>query len=232
MNRRHALLVLLAVALAARGAPGADPVATVGSTTETNGLERNGRFVVRTPSILRPGIDQRVPPNALAAMAQYDRILEIPTSAANRAEALRRAADLRVQRADIDGEINLPLLRKAIALYQALLRESPDHPYNDRALYQLARAQQAVGEVDAAIASLQALGQRYPQSIRTPDGVFRACRTAVSAQPLCRGRGRLPSSAGARAVDPVLRTGAVQVRLVAGASGALRRRHHAVLRDP
>lgn len=174
MNRRPALLVLLAVALAARGAPGADPVATVGSTTETNGLERNGRFVVRTPSILRPGIDQRVPPNALAAIAQYDRILEIPTSAANRAEALRRAADLRVQRADIDGEINEPVLRRAIALYQALLRESPDHPYNDRALYQLARAQQAVGEVDAAIASLQALGQRYPQSIRTPDGVFRA----------------------------------------------------------
>ena len=174
MNRfrfKHALIV---AALAASSAHAADPVSTVGSTTETNGLVRNGRFVVRTPSILRPGINQDVPPNVLAAIAQYDRILEIPTSAANRAEALRRGADLRVQLADIDGEINMPVLRKAIAMYQALLREAPDYPLNDRALYQLARAQQAVGEVDAAITSLQALGERYPYSFRTPDGVFRA----------------------------------------------------------
>jgi tetratricopeptide (TPR) repeat protein len=170
---------LLAVAVAtglatAGGAQAADPVATVGTVTETNGLERNGRFVVRTPSILRPGVDREVPPNVLAAIAQYDRILEIPTTAANRAEALRRGADLRVQLADVDGEVNLPVLRRAIAMYQALLREAPDHPLNDRALYQLARAQQAVGEIDAAIGSLQALGQRHPYSFRTPDGVFRA----------------------------------------------------------
>ena len=174
MNGSRFKSALIAAAFAAASAQAADPVSTVGSTTETNGLERNGRFVVRTPSILRPGIDQEVPPNVLAAIAQYDRILEIPTTAANRAEALRRGADLRVQLADIDGEVNLPVLRKAIAMYQALLREAPDYPLNDRALYQLARAQQAVGEVDAAITSLQALGERYPYSFRTPDGVFRA----------------------------------------------------------
>lgn len=173
-NRLSPLLLVAALAAGPGPLPAAEPVSTVGSTTETNGLERNGRFVVRTPSILRPGMQQAVPPNVLAAIAQYDRILEIPTSAANRAEALRRGADLRVQLADVDGEPNLPVLRKAIAMYQALLREAPDYPLNDRALYQLARAQQAVGEVDAAIVSLQALGERYPYSFRTPDGVFRA----------------------------------------------------------
>lgn len=174
ISRLHRALVAATLAACSAAAMAADPVPTVGSTTETNGLQRNGRFVVRTPSILRPGMQQQVPPNPLAAIAQYDHILEIPTSAANRAEALRRGADLRVQLADVDGEPNLPVLRKAIAMYQALLREAPDYPLNDRALYQLARAQQAVGEVDAAIASLQQLGAGYPYSFRAPDGLFRA----------------------------------------------------------
>ncbi len=152
----------------------AQPAATVGSTTENNGLSRNGHFAVKTPSILRVGVAQSVPPNPRAAIAQYDYLLKLPADAATRADALRRGADLRVQLAEVDGLVNVPVLRTAIAQYQTLLKEQPDYKLNDRVLYQLARAQQAVGEVDLAINSLRALGDRYPASERAGDGVFRA----------------------------------------------------------
>ncbi|WP_022977674.1 tetratricopeptide repeat protein [Nevskia ramosa] len=151
-----------------------DKPSTVGSTTETNGLERNGRFVVRTPSILRVDGERKLPPNVGAALAQYDRLLTLPADPATRAEALRRGADLRVQLADVDGLVNLPVLKKAISQYQTLLAEQPDYPLNDRVLYQLARAQQATGNVDLAIANLLQIGSRYPSSFRAPDGLFRA----------------------------------------------------------
>lgn len=166
--------------LLATGAPataavlGNDKPSTVGSTTESNGLERNGRFVVRTPSILRVDGERKVPPNIGAALAQYDRLLNLPADPATRAEALRRGADLRVQLADVDGLVNLPVLKKAIGQYQTLLAEQPDYPLNDRVLYQLARAQQAVGDTELAINSLLQLGSRYPSSFRAPDGLFRA----------------------------------------------------------
>lgn len=174
---------LLITAGAARAALLVDEKpSTVGSTTESNGLQKDGRFVVRTPSILRVGELQKVPPNPGAAIAQYDRILALPAEPAIRADALRRAADLRVQLAEADGRINAPVLNQAIVLYQTLLAEQPDHPANDRVLYQLARAQQAVGKVDLAIASLLQLGSRYPQSIRTADGLFRAAELLYQRQ--------------------------------------------------
>ncbi len=173
---RAATLALLlgGVGQAPAAVLGKDRPSTVGSTTESNGLQLNGRFVVRTPSILRVGGEQKVPPNPGAALAQYDRLLALPAEPAIRADALRRAADLRVQLAEVDGQINAPVLRKAISLYQTLLAEQPDHPLNDRVLYQLARAQQAVGDSELAIASLLQLGRRYPSSLRAPDGLFRA----------------------------------------------------------
>lgn len=170
MKRRLAcsLSVLLAFGAAAQ------TPATVGTTTESNGLSSNGRFAVKTPSILRVGSVQSVPPNPRAAIAQYDRILKLPADAATRADAMRRGADLRVQLADVDGLVNVPVLRTAITQYQALLAEQPGYALNDRVLYQLARAQQAVGEVDLAIDSLRTLGDRYPASERAGDGMFRA----------------------------------------------------------
>lgn len=164
----------LASALLAFSAAAAQPVTTVGTTTENNGLSRNGAFTVKTPSILRVGPAQSVPPNPRAAIAQYDHILKLPADAATRADALRRGADLRVQLADVDGLVNIPVLRTAIAQYQTLLAEQPGYALNDRVLYQLARAQLAVGDAELAINSLRALGDRYPASERAGDAVFRA----------------------------------------------------------
>ena len=168
------LLAGLVLALLCGSASAQPVIGTVGSTTENNGLSSNGRFAMKTPSILRVGAAQSIPANPRAAIAQYDRILALPADAAIRADALRRGADLRVQLAEVDGLVNLPVLRTAIEQYQTLLKEQPDYELNDRVLYQLARAQQAVGDVDLAINSLRRLGAQYPASARAGDGVFRA----------------------------------------------------------
>ena len=87
-TRSSLLLSAALLMLASRAAAAVlvdDQPSTVGSTTESNGLQRNGRFVVRTPSILRVDGERQVPPNLGAAIAQYDRILALPAEAAIRA---------------------------------------------------------------------------------------------------------------------------------------------------
>lgn len=182
MNARPSplLLALLALPIAAAQAASRDEPSTVGSVAGDNGLQKNGWAIVKTPSILRLEMSDEVPPDIAVAIAHYDRILQLPVNdSAVRAEAMRRAAYLRVQRADA-GTFDAREVRRAIAIYTQLLQESPNDPGNDRALYQLARAYQLVGETDNSIAQLQELGRRYPRSPMTGDGVFRVAELLFS----------------------------------------------------
>src|SRR3546814_8551171 len=64
-------------------------------------------------------------------------------------------------------------VRESISLYKGLLKEHPDDPKNARIYYQLARAQQNIGEPDAAIDTLKQLTDRLPDSQITGDAHFR-----------------------------------------------------------
>ncbi len=158
----------------ATAAAGRDDPPTVGTVTDDNGLTSDGMFRIKTPSIVRIEMSEPVPADIGVALQHYDRIIELPAVEPSvRAEAMRRAAYLRVQRADT-GDGSPEDLKRGIAIYEQLLKEVPDDPANDRALYQLARAYQLDGRAEDSIASLQQLGQRFPQSALVGDGVFRA----------------------------------------------------------
>ena len=147
---------------------------TIGDVANDNGRDSDGWFVVKTPSILRLEMSEAIPADVGVALEHYDRILDLPAvDPAVRAEAMRRAAYLRVQRADA-GNGKPDDVKRAIRIYEQLLAETPNDPGNDRALYQLARAYQLDGNNDASIRSLQQLGERFPQSALVGDGLFRA----------------------------------------------------------
>ncbi|WP_299695885.1 tetratricopeptide repeat protein [Hydrocarboniphaga sp.] len=174
------LLAVLTLSVAGVATAARDDASTVGSVAEDNGLKQNGWAIVKTPSILRIEMSDAVPTDIPAAITHYDRILELPNVDPElRAEAMRRTAYLRVQRAD-GGEFDAREVRRAIAIYNQLLKESPNDPGNDRTLYQLARAYQLVNETDNSIAQLQDLGRRYPHSAMTGDGVFRVAELLYS----------------------------------------------------
>jgi len=90
---------------------------------------------------------------------------------------MRRLADLQLEIDEASGGTDLKQseqrLRRSIALYEAVLKDRPDAPTNDRVLYQLARAYQNVGEADKAETVLQRLTRDYPQSSYIDDAHFR-----------------------------------------------------------
>ncbi|MEQ1437936.1 tetratricopeptide repeat protein [Fontimonas sp. SYSU GA230001] len=109
------------------------------------------------------------------ALENYRKLLELAPDPATRAEAERRLADLQVQMEDARGvtETSEKSLREALALYQKLLKSDPLSKDNDRIYYQMARAQQNLGETDAAIDTLQRLTQKHPDSRLVGDARFR-----------------------------------------------------------
>ena len=108
------LLPLLFVSAAALAA--ADPSPTVGSVTKNNGRKENGRLIVRTPSILRVQASSPLAADIREAIVHYDRVLELPAAPQVRAEAMRRAAYLRLRLAGDDDRADRALLDQAIAL--------------------------------------------------------------------------------------------------------------------
>ncbi len=120
-------------------------------------------------------------PEALAtttpeqASAAYKRFLDIAPRAPQRAEALRRIGDLAMESADnqsANAGTN-PDYRAAIVQYQAYLKAYPDDPNNDRVLYQLARAHELGGQLEAALATLDRLVARYPDTSFRDEAQFR-----------------------------------------------------------
>lgn len=167
-------LLFVSALLVATSVAAADPVPTVGTVTQSNNRKKDGHLIVRTPSILRVKASSALSADVNAAIANYDRVIELPATPEVRAEAMRRAAYLRLRLADESETPNPALLNQAIAIYQRLFAELPDDAGNDLALYQFARASQAAGSEDAAIDALRRLGARYPDSTLVADARFRA----------------------------------------------------------
>ena len=107
------------------------------------------------------------------AIAAYRKFLDSRAegAAARRGDAPpRRPRDgPRRQRAVANGErqARRARLHAAIARYQEYLKAYPKDPGNDRVLYQLARAQEQGGELEAALKTLDRLVRRVPEDAAT-----------------------------------------------------------------
>jgi cellulose synthase operon protein C len=115
------------------------------------------------------------------AIEQYRKFLELKSGdPALRAEAMRRLGDLQVEvdeQARGSGEIVDPAsglqLKDAIDLYENLLKSFPDYARNDTVMYQLSRAYEAQAKPERALAVLDQLVQRHPQSSWITEAQFR-----------------------------------------------------------
>lgn len=102
-----------------------------------------------------------------------------------RKQAIRRLADLEMKTGDdlpaVDTQAQIkeeaveaaPDFKKAIELYQTLLRSYPNSPDNDRILYQLSKAYEGAGEVEKSLETLTRLVKTYPESRYMDEVQFR-----------------------------------------------------------
>jgi cellulose synthase operon protein C len=129
-----------------------------------------GRVVAVLPD---PGIA----PSEEQAIAAYRKFLDVAPRAPQRAEAMRRIADLEMDGADRRGAADAssagPDYRTAVARYEEFLKAYPQDPANDRVLYQLARAHEQGGHLEAAMAVLDRLVAQYPDTAHRDEAQFR-----------------------------------------------------------
>jgi cellulose synthase operon protein C len=145
------------------------------------------------------------PASAAKAMDNYRRFLELQaTDPKLRAEALRRLGDLNLEAGEferMEKEVTQIDLQgaEAIKLYATLLKVYPDYPRNDQVLYQLARAYETTGQNGQALATLDRIVARYPQTRQIDEVQFRRGELLFSAKryaeaqkayevPIARGR--------------------------------------------
>ncbi len=116
-----------------------------------------------------------IPASEERAIESYRRFLELAAEdPLLRPEAMRRLADLEIESAEIAAaEGGDARLDESIALYRQLLESHPGYAKNDLVLYQLARAYEARGDVDAALATLDRLVTEYPDTIHYDEANFR-----------------------------------------------------------
>lgn len=131
--------------------------------------------------------DAAVESNAGRAMENYRRFLELQkTDPALRAEALRRLGDLSLESGELErmeSEVTRVDLggAEAIKLYTSLLQAHPDYPRNDQVLYQLARAYETTGQPEKALATLDEVVRRFPNSREIGEVQFRRGEILFSA---------------------------------------------------
>src|SRR5499427_5621262 len=122
------------------------------------------------------------------AMENYRRFLELQnTDPKLRAEAMRRLGDLNLDAGEMERmEKELTAVDQqggaAITLYTTLLKAYPNYDRNDQVLYQLSRAYETTGQSDAALATLDRIVQRYPQSPQIDEVQFRRGEILFSAK--------------------------------------------------
>ena len=125
------------------------------------------------------GPDSGIKGNEELAIAAYRKFLQVAPNAPQRPEAMRRLGDLEMASADTrsaDGETTksgTPDYRAAIASYNDYLKAYPKDPDNDRVLYQLARASEQGGQLEAALATLDRLLAQYPKTRYRDEAQFR-----------------------------------------------------------
>ncbi|HYP79365.1 MAG TPA: tetratricopeptide repeat protein, partial [Steroidobacteraceae bacterium] len=126
--------------------------------------------------------------NAARAMENYRNFLNLQNSdPALRAEALRRLGDLSLETGELERMTTEATQvdvggAEAIKLYSQLLAAHPNHSRNDQVLYQLARAYETTGQPEKALATLDQIVQRYPQSPQITEVQFRRGELLFSAR--------------------------------------------------
>lgn len=128
------------------------------------------------PAVM-PNSDKPLPSVDLDTLAStYREVLDVTDDPQLRLKVLHRLAGLEMKR----GEQNLydqaetgGLFALAIEAYQVLLRDNPDHPRNDRLLYQLSKAYDLQGETEKSMAVLGELVERFPDSPHYSEAQFR-----------------------------------------------------------
>ena len=132
--------------------------------------------------------DAKLDANATKAMDNYRHFLELQhTDPQLRAEAMRRLGDLNLDAGELERmekEVNAIDMQgaEAIRLYATLLKAYPDYGRNDQVLYQLARAYETTGQPEQALATLDRIVQRYPQSPQMDEVQFRRGELLFSAK--------------------------------------------------
>ncbi len=122
------------------------------------------------------------------AMENYRKFLELQnTDPKLRAEAMRRLGDLNLDAGEmerLEQEVTAVDMQgaEAIRLYTILLKAYPDYARNDQVLYQLARAYETTGQPEQALATLDRIVQRYPQSPQLDEVQFRRGELLFSAK--------------------------------------------------
>lgn len=172
-STRRPLFVLAAVTQAAMALSACTPTVVKESSPPIR--ETIGKQKAPAESVLPIIKSEDIAPDPQKAADNYRKLLELAPDTGTKDEATRRLADLQVQMADAAGssEQSEKSLRESIKLYNQLLAARPNDPNNDRIYYQLARAQQNIGETDAAIATLKNLTDRLPNSQLAGDAHFR-----------------------------------------------------------
>jgi cellulose synthase operon protein C len=167
-----ALLALLAGCSSNKRPPG-DNEPTLASLRDRtvavvpDGIERDGQKATRTPVAEETTI------------AAYREFLAAAPQAPQRPEAMRRLGDLEMDMADrkaVDGPAGgseIPDYKAAIERYNDYLKAHPNDPRNDRVLYQLARAQEGGGQLEASLATLNLLVKNHPGTVHADEAHFR-----------------------------------------------------------
>jgi cellulose synthase operon protein C len=121
-------------------------------------------------------VDKGIQADVGDAIAAYRKFLEVAPKAQQRTEAMRRLGDLEMDAADnriASGAVAEPDYKAAIARYEEFLKDHPKDPGNDRVLYQLARAHEQGGDLEAAIKTLDRLVESYPNTQHHDEAQFR-----------------------------------------------------------
>lgn len=178
MSSRHILLAALACA-GVLGAGSAAAAAEKKPVKTIKDLEsKEVQVTPDPPSDVKPQ----------QAIEQYRRFLELQSKNEKmRTEAMRRLGDLQVEvdeaarAAGVDSGVEGLELKEAIQLYEGLLKSHPDYPRNDAVMYQLSRAHEAQAKPEKALAVLDQLVRKYPQSPWYTEAQFRRGEILFSA---------------------------------------------------
>jgi cellulose synthase operon protein C len=144
------------------------------------------------------------------AIAAYRKFLDVAAHAPQRAEAMRRLGDLEMDVTDNklasgDGgqtPAGAPDYRAAMTRYRDYLKAFPKDPGNDRVLYQLARAQEQGGELEAALKTLDLLVTDYPQTPYRAEAHFRRGELLFSTREYARAEKAYTTVLGGDAAGP------------------------------
>jgi cellulose synthase operon protein C len=173
MNRPVPTAIALILAACVAGAAHADDTKTIKDLKSRN---------------IQIHKDSKVDASSSKAMDNYRRFLELQkTDPQLRAEAMRRLGDLNLDAGDIErmekqvGIVDLESA-EAIKLYSTLLKAYPDYGRNDQVLYQLARAYETTGQPEQALATLDQIVRKYPNTPQMDEVQFRRGELLFSAK--------------------------------------------------